>query len=101
MINVAGKRTSLANLNYHLNAIPGITDGTFYMPEEQGSVITRLTALVIAPGLTAEQLMAALRSRIDPAFLPRPIHFLDALPRNSTGKLPREALNALVLRLRG
>ena len=101
MINVAGKRTSLANLNYHLNAISGVTDGTFYMPDEQGSVITRLTALVIAPGLTAEQLMAALRSRIDPAFLPRPIHFLDALPRNSTGKLPREALNALVLRLRG
>ena len=101
MINVAGKRTSLANLNYHLNAIHGVVDGAFFMPDEQGSSITRLTALVVAPGLTSEQLMAALRSRIDAVFLPRPIHFLDALPRNSTGKLPREAINALVLRLRG
>jgi len=28
-------------------------------------------------------------------FLPRPLLFVDALPRNSTGKLPRAALQAL------
>jgi acyl-coenzyme A synthetase/AMP-(fatty) acid ligase len=42
--------------------------------------------------LSREALMAALRQRIDGAFLPRPLHFVDRLPRNQTGKLPRQAL---------
>ena len=101
VINIAGKRTSLANLNFHLNAIPGVGDGVFFMPDEKDHSITRLTALVVAPDLTPAQIIAALRTRIDAAFLPRPIYFVDALPRNSTGKLPREVIAALVLRLRG
>ena len=36
--------------------------------------------------------MAALRESIDPVFLPRPLRLLDRLPRNDTGKLPRQAL---------
>jgi acyl-coenzyme A synthetase/AMP-(fatty) acid ligase len=39
--------------------------------------------------------MASLRARIDPVFLPRPLVFVARLPRNSTGKLPQEALMAL------
>lgn len=39
--------------------------------------------------------------RQDPAFLPRPLLFADSLPRNAAGKLPREALAALVARLAG
>ncbi len=101
LINIAGKRTSLANLNYHLNAIAGVTDGMFYLPDEQPDRVTRLMAFVVAPGMTQYALSAALRLRLDAAFLPRPIYFLDALPRNATGKLPRETLEALVLRLRG
>jgi acyl-coenzyme A synthetase/AMP-(fatty) acid ligase len=58
--------------------------------------VTRLMALVVAPALTREQLMKALRCRIDAAFLPRPLCFVDALPRNATSKLPREALATLV-----
>jgi acyl-coenzyme A synthetase/AMP-(fatty) acid ligase len=33
-----------------------------------------------------------LRERIDAVFLPRPLYFVDALPRNATGKLPRAVL---------
>jgi acyl-coenzyme A synthetase/AMP-(fatty) acid ligase len=29
---------------------------------------------------------------VDPVFLPRPLRLCPALPRNATGKLPREAL---------
>jgi acyl-coenzyme A synthetase/AMP-(fatty) acid ligase len=43
--------------------------------------------------------MAALRQRIDPAFLPRPLCFVESLPRNETGKLPRVSLDDLVARL--
>ena len=34
IINIAGKRSSLANLNHHLNSIDGVIDGAFFMPEE-------------------------------------------------------------------
>jgi len=37
-----------------------------------------------------------LRQRIDPVFLPRPLLLVESLPRNSTGKLPREALKNLI-----
>jgi len=94
LVNIAGKRTSLAHLNYHLNSIEGVRDGVFVVPEQEGEAVTKLTAYVVAPGLSGEALMNALRQRIDAAFLPRPLHFVDALPRNETGKLPRQALNA-------
>ncbi len=92
LINIAGKRTSLAHLNYHLNSIKGVRDGVFVMPEEKDGAVTRLVAFVVAPGLATETIMSALRQRIDAAFLPRPLHVVDALPRNATGKLPREAI---------
>jgi len=99
LINIAGKRTSLAHLNFHLNSIEGVRDGAFVMPEEDDGTVTRLMAFVVAPGLASETIMSALRQRIDPAFLPRPLCFVEALPRNETGKLPRGAVDELVTRL--
>jgi len=96
LINIAGKRTSLASLNHHLNAIAGVQDGVFFMPHEQEGITARLAAFVVAPELDAREILKALRQRLDPAFLPRPIHKVDALPRNSTGKLPRNSLDKLL-----
>jgi acyl-coenzyme A synthetase/AMP-(fatty) acid ligase len=96
LVNIAGKRHSLAGLNHLLNAIPGVVDGAFYMPDEiRPDHVTRLAACVVAPGIEAAQLLAALRECIDPVFLPRPLLFVEALPRNHTGKLPRASLQAL------
>lgn len=100
LINIAGKRTSLAHLNYHLNSILGVRDGVFIMPEEAGQEAARLMAFVVAPGLTSEEILSALRLRIDAAFLPRPLRFVDVLPRTATGKLPHAALTELVSQLR-
>ena len=101
LVNIAGKRSSLAYLNHQLNAIEGVRDGAFFMPDGDdagaGSRVARLHAFVVAPGLSVAALRAALRERIDPAFMPRPLVLVEALPRNSTGKLPREALQALAL----
>jgi acyl-coenzyme A synthetase/AMP-(fatty) acid ligase len=49
--------------------------------------------------MTKQALMRALRRRLDPAFLPRPLCIVESLPRNATSKLPRESLNALVSEL--
>jgi acyl-coenzyme A synthetase/AMP-(fatty) acid ligase len=96
MVNVAGKRSSLAHLDAQLRAIAGVADGAFYMPDEDGAGdVRRLAAFVVAPTLTRAVLLAELRRRIDPAFLPRPLVLLERLPRADTGKLPREALRAL------
>jgi acyl-coenzyme A synthetase/AMP-(fatty) acid ligase len=99
LVNIAGKRTSLASLNYHLNSIAGVRDGTFVIPAEASGAVTRLAAFVVAPGCSEEQILEALRQRIDTAFLPRPLHLVESLPRNDVGKLPRLALDQLSTRL--
>ena len=91
LVNIAGKRTSLGYLNHQLNGIEGVRDGVFFMPDESGGV-TRLTAFVVAPGVPRDVLLGELRARVDAVFLPRPLYFVEALPRNATGKLPRETL---------
>jgi acyl-coenzyme A synthetase/AMP-(fatty) acid ligase len=97
MVNVAGKRTSLVHLNYHLNAIDGVRDGAFVMPGDASpDAVTRLAAFVVAPGRSAEFIVAELRRRIDVAFLPRPICLVEALPRNALGKLPHDEIQRLI-----
>jgi hypothetical protein len=90
LVNIAGKRSSLAYLTRQLIAIDGVEDGAFVMPEGQADGVTpRLAAVAVAPGLTAEAILRRLRGQIDDAFLPRPLRVVDALPRNALGKLPR------------
>lgn len=100
LVNVAGKRSSFGYLNTQLNAIPGVIDGAFFLPDAAtaGTGTVRLAAIAVAPTLTASQLTEQLRQRIDPLFLPRPLLLVDQLPRNATGKLPRETLLAIVER---
>ena len=96
LVNIAGKRSSLGYLDFQLNAVPGVLDGAFFMPEHaDGETVTRLMAFAVAPDMTLSVLLAALRERVDANFIPRPLVLLDALPRNSTGKLPRDMLLAL------
>src|SRR5262249_41337181 len=97
LVNIAGKRTSLAALNHALLAIAGVVDGTFFLPDDDASNAreARLIAFVVAPERTRADLLAALRERVDPVFLPRPLVLVDALPRNATGRLPRADLRAL------
>jgi acyl-coenzyme A synthetase/AMP-(fatty) acid ligase len=90
VVNVAGKRTSIAHLNAQLLDIEGVIDGVFVQPDDVPAGDTaRVAALVVAPGMDAAVVMTALRGRIDAAFLPRPLRLIDKLPRNALGKLPR------------
>jgi acyl-coenzyme A synthetase/AMP-(fatty) acid ligase len=99
MVNIAGKRSSLGYLNHILTGVPGLQDGAFCMPENDTTGdISRLAAFVVAPQLSSRQILAALRAHIDPVFLPRPIIFVDVLPRNETGKIPATAMAALIAR---
>jgi 3-hydroxymyristoyl/3-hydroxydecanoyl-(acyl carrier protein) dehydratase len=94
LIHVAGKRSSLAHLNFHLNRIEGIDDGAFWMPDEEADGVTRPVAFVVAPGLSTAQIVQALRLHLEPAFVPRRVVHVDALPREATGKLGAQTLNS-------
>lgn len=97
LVNIAGKRSSLSYLNHQLNSIEGVTDGAFFLHDGQSTHTgeSRVGAIVVAPGLTAQALLRELRERIEAVFLPRPLLFTQILPRNATGKLPQESLQAL------
>jgi acyl-coenzyme A synthetase/AMP-(fatty) acid ligase len=99
IVKLGGKRASLAGLNSILTTIHGVADGVFLVPDDLDHCPTaRMKAFVVAPDRPAEEILAELRQRIDPIFLPRRIVRVDALPRNELGKLPREALLALQAR---
>ena len=96
LVNIGGHRGSLSDLSQKLNEIEGVQDGVFFLPDETGTAVTRLIAFVVAPDKASEHILSALRTVIDPVFLPRPLHLVPHLPRNETGKLTREALLGLL-----
>ena len=89
MINIAGNRGSLTDLNRRLGAIPGVIDGVIFVPE---SSTDRLAAMVVAPKLKPADILGELKPQISPVFLPRPVYMISALPRQDTGKLARKAV---------
>ncbi len=95
MIEVAGKRASLADLTRRLLAIPGVEDAVAFQSDGDAGPVRRVAALVVAPELSADAISAHLSRSIDPAFMPRPLVLVPALPRNELGKLSREVLMSL------
>lgn len=105
LINIAGKRSSLGHLNYHLNGIEGVRDGAFWLPPDAPDGVVRLVAFVVAaPGVSADEMSkrvaAAMRQRVDTAFVPRRVVLVPELPRvPGTGKLPTAAFSAWAERM--
>jgi acyl-coenzyme A synthetase/AMP-(fatty) acid ligase len=97
LIEIAGKRASLGDLTRRLLAVPGVSDGVvFQLDPCTRTGVARIAALAVAPGLDESALLSALRAHVDAVFLPRPLRLVPMLPRNETGKLPREALAELL-----
>jgi acyl-coenzyme A synthetase/AMP-(fatty) acid ligase len=97
IIHVAGKRSSLAHLNFHLNRIDGVDDGVFWLPDDVAEGVVRPVAFVVAPSITARQIIAALRRELEPAFVPRRVLHVASLPREATGKLTAQRLREFAL----
>jgi acyl-coenzyme A synthetase/AMP-(fatty) acid ligase len=96
MINIAGKRGLLTDLNRRLLAIPGVVDGVIFVP---GNSTERLAALVVAPGLKPADVLKELRLEIETVFLPRPIYMVSSIPRQETGKLAHKDMMDLFLNI--
>lgn len=101
LVNIAGKRSSLGHLNFHLNAIDGVADGAFWMPPDDAADAAGIARLVVFVAGRADDaaILAALRQRVDAAFLPRRIVRVERLPREATGKLTSTRLGELAREL--
>jgi acyl-coenzyme A synthetase/AMP-(fatty) acid ligase len=93
MIEVAGKRGSLADLTRRILAIPGVRDAVAFQTD--AGPVRRVAALVVAPEVSLEEISTQLSRSVDSAFMPRPLVLVPALPRNELGKLSRAALMSL------
>ncbi len=99
LVKLGGRRASLSGLNRILLALDGVADGVFVVPGDlEQRATARLMAVVVAPRRSPDSILAELRGRVDPLFLPRRVVCVDALPRNELGKLPQGALLALLAR---
>jgi acyl-coenzyme A synthetase/AMP-(fatty) acid ligase len=93
LLEIAGKRASLGDLNQRLCSIEGVEDGVMFQLDATDAMqVRRIAALFVAPRLSEAEVMAQLRQMLDPAFLPRPLRKVSVLPRNAAGKLPRSTL---------
>lgn len=92
LLEIAGKRASLGDLTRILLGVPGVEDGVIVQLEAEKGGVRRIAAVVVALGMDEASLMQMLRGRCDPVFLPRRVRFVAQLPRNATGKIPRQSL---------
>ena len=99
-IKIAGKRGSLLEVNNVLMKYPGIVDGVVFFPP-QDSAVPRLVAIAVLDKVDGvdkpdkASLRAHFRRYLDSAFVPRPIFFVDSLPREDNGKLLKTKLTEL------
>jgi acyl-coenzyme A synthetase/AMP-(fatty) acid ligase len=93
IIDIAGKRGSLLEMNSILLSAPGVVDGIVFLPEaENTESILRPAALVVAKTENKSEIIAHFAKHLDPVFTPRPVLFVTQLPREENGKLRRVRL---------
>jgi len=99
LVEVAGKRASLAEITRRLCAIAGVEDAIAFQPEPGSSgVANRVAALVVSRGVSARQIADALSASLDAVFLPRPLLLVERIPRDAVGKVSRAQLLDLIRR---
>lgn len=98
LLEIAGKRASLGDLTRKLLAVPGVVDGVVVQLDAEANGVRRIAALAVAPASSPDAILAVLRTQMDAVFLPRRLRCVASLPRNETGKLPRDQVLALLQR---
>ena len=91
-VKLQGRRFSLAEVESAIRRVPGVRDALVVLQPGQPD---RLAA-VVAGGLPAAALQAALRERLPPWKIPRRLVFLAAFPLTARGKPDRRRLLGLL-----
>jgi len=100
LVNIAGKRASLADLNLKLLSIPGVQDGIItHTAQPQSTEIERLTGLVVTD-MDLATLHRELERLVDSVFIPRPLLRVEHIPRGPAGKIDRASIDRLLAQAR-
>lgn len=99
MVDIAGKRGSLSEINQLLLGFNGLQDGVVIFPEQRRPVPRLVAIVVLKEGVESQTLRAYFRQHLDAAFVPRPIFVVERLPREESGKLPAKRVLELYQRL--
>jgi acyl-coenzyme A synthetase/AMP-(fatty) acid ligase len=93
LVEVAGKRASLADITRRLCAIAGVLDAVAFQPEASApGVANRVAAVVVSGGISARQIANELAASMDAVFVPRPLVLVPHIPRDAVGKVSRAQL---------
>jgi acyl-coenzyme A synthetase/AMP-(fatty) acid ligase len=93
LVEVAGKRASLADITRRLCAVPGVADAVAFQPDSAAAgVANRVAAVVVSRGVTAKEIAKQLSASLDAVFLPRPLVLVEQIPRDAVGKVSRARL---------
>ncbi len=92
-VKVRGVRIELGEVEHALRAHPAVADAAVVVWEAAPGD-KRLAAYAVADGCSAAELLAHAREVLPGYAVPGSIAMLDALPRNSSGKLAKRALPA-------
>ena len=93
LVEVAGKRASLADITRRLMAVAGVEDAVAFQPDGAAAgVANRVAAVVVSRGVSAKQIAAQLSASLDAVFLPRPLVLVEQIPRDAVGKVARAKL---------
>ena len=93
LVEVAGKRASLADITRRLMAVNGVEDAVAFQPDGAAAgVANRVAAVVVSRGVGAKEIAAQLSAGLDAVFLPRPLVLVDKIPRDAVGKVARAKL---------
>ena len=99
LVEVAGKRASLADITRRLCEIPGVEDALAFQPDGAGSGMpNRIAALVVSRTLSAPEIVREVAGGLDAALVPRPLLLVESIPRDELGKVPRAQLLQLARR---
>ena len=98
LVEVAGKRASLADITRRLCAIAGVEDAVAFQPEAGSGAVNRVAAVVVSRGADARQIAEQLAQGLDAVFVPRPLVLVPRIPRDNVGKVSRAQLLELLRR---
>jgi 3-hydroxymyristoyl/3-hydroxydecanoyl-(acyl carrier protein) dehydratase len=91
VVKVGGRRVSLPHMQQWLASQPEVEDAAVTSVPTPGRGV-RILAALVAPGLDEPTLRGRMLEAFAGSSLPRRFAFVDQLPRESSGKLPKAAL---------
>ncbi len=90
-----GHKVSAMKVENLLEGIAGVEEAAVCMAESSHWKEAQIVAYLIANSLTEQEVLAILRDRLQRYELPKRIFFVDALPKNASGKVDKMQLRML------